>query len=272
MNKSNTLINMPAVHRTLLQRLSVWAAVLLLLVAASQILAACAVRSVDLTADIGQAIVLEPDQKVAIKGEPLEIRLVKIVSDSRCPKGANCIWAGEVSSQIEITYQNQTKSMILTQSGGSDVSTSTFMTYTFAFSVDPYPELNKTIKAADYRLNLTVTKEPALTGGILATFKVIEEQYSIFVTNKDTIEQIYALQRGESNAGIPIGRVLRGAVSYNKPWNWHIDSEEISMTEMTVEVSDGLPSHVENDIAYWVDNVRYFSPWGAELIDIKDYR
>lgn len=271
MNKINILIKTQAAKRNLIRRLSMWAAVLLLLVGASQILAACSTRAVDLTADLGQSIVLEPGQKVAINGEPLAISLVKIVSDSRCPKGAKCIWAGEVSSQIEITYQDQTKSMILTQSGGSD-ATSTFMTYTFAFSVEPYPELNKTIKAADYRLKLTVTKEPALKGGILATFKVIEEQYSIFVTNKETIEQIFALQRGESNARIPIGRVLQGAVSYNKPWNWHIDSEEVSMAEMTVEVSDGLPSHVEKDITYWADTVRYFSPWSAELIDIKDYR
>ena len=212
MNKLNTYMNIPAMRLNLIRRLSTWAAVLLLLVAASQILAACASQPVGFSADIGQAIVLEPGQKVTIKGESLEIRLVKIVSDSRCPKGANCIWAGEVSSQIEITYQNQTNIMILTQSGGSD-ATSSFMTYTFAFSVEPYPELNKTINAADYRLKLTVTKEPALMGGIQATFKVLEEQYSIFVTNKDTIEQIYALQRGErATPGFQSGGCCGGGV------------------------------------------------------------
>jgi hypothetical protein len=157
MNKTNTVLYLPAMNRKMIHRLSVWAAFLLMMVATSQILVACTAGSTDITADIGQAITLAPNQKVVIKADSLEIRMVKIVNDSRCPKGANCIWAGEVSCQIEISYQNQTKIMVLTQSGGSD-ATSSFLGYTIAFSVEPYPELNKTIKDADYRLKLTVTK------------------------------------------------------------------------------------------------------------------
>jgi succinate dehydrogenase/fumarate reductase flavoprotein subunit len=33
-----------------------------------------------------------------------------------------------------------------------------------------------------------------------------------------------------------------GAVLYNQPWSWHIDSEDIHMVEATIELYDGLPS------------------------------
>jgi hypothetical protein len=38
----------------------------------------------------------------------------------------------------------------------------------------------------------------------------------------------------------------------------------------TIELSDGLPSYLEAELNYWVDTVRYFSPWSASLVDVVD--
>jgi len=111
-----------------------------------------------------------------------------------------------------------------------------------------------------------------LQGGILVTFSVQGEQYRIFITNEETIDQVYALRDGRSDARIPSGKLLEGQVSYNEPWHWHIDSDDIVMAEITIELCDGLPSHVEADIDYWVNQVRCFCPWSAKLVSIKDYR
>ncbi len=113
---------------------------------------------------------------------------------------------------------------------------------------------------------------PALSGGILAAFDVQGETYRIFITNEKTIEDVLALRDGKSQATIPNGKLVRGKVAYNSPWSWHIDSEDIQMAEMTAEVSDGLPSHVENNLDYWVDTVGRFSPWSAKLVKVEDYR
>lgn len=113
---------------------------------------------------------------------------------------------------------------------------------------------------------------PDLEGGILVTFDVQGEQYRIFITNENTIDQVFALRAGESSAGIPSGKLLRGQVDYNEPWSWHIDSEDIVMAEVTIELCDGLPSHVEGNLDYWVDTVGRFCPWTAELVEIEDYR
>ncbi len=111
-----------------------------------------------------------------------------------------------------------------------------------------------------------------LKGGVLATFDVAGERYSILFKNPQAIAAVLAVQKGESQAHIPNGKLVKGQVSYNQPWHWHIDPEDVSMAEMTIEIYDGLPSHVENDLEYWLNTVKRFAPWQAKIIDVKDYR
>ncbi len=113
---------------------------------------------------------------------------------------------------------------------------------------------------------------PGLEDGVLATYDVQGERYSIFVTNTQTIEQVIALWNGQSNAKIPSGRVVKGRVAYNRRWSWHIDSQDISMAEVTIELCDGLPSYVEAHLDEWIATVGYFCPWSAELVALRDYR
>ena len=95
--------------------------------------------------------------------------------------------------------------------------------------------------------------DAGLCGGIVVTFGVEGEIFNVFITDEDTIEEIYAVQRGESRATIPNGRLVRGSVCYNLPWSWHVDPEDIHMAEATVEFCSGLPSHVEDDLDYFGD-------------------
>jgi hypothetical protein len=113
---------------------------------------------------------------------------------------------------------------------------------------------------------------PDLKGGVLATFDVQDERFSIFITNSQTIDQVIALSNGQSNVTIPSGRVLKGRVDYNLPWGWHIDSQDITMANATVELCDGLPSYLEAHLDAWIQNVGYFCPWSAKLVSVKDYR
>jgi len=112
----------------------------------------------------------------------------------------------------------------------------------------------------------------SLSGGILVTFGVSGERYRVFVTDADTVRDVFAVESGGSQATIPSGRLVRGAVDYNKPWSWHIDPQDIVMAEITMELCDGLPSHVEEDVDYWVDTVGRFCPWSARIVRIEDFR
>ena len=115
---------------------------------------------------------------------------------------------------------------------------------------------------------------PELEGGVLALFEVSGERFSAFVTNPETISEILALEAGTSEASIPNGRLIRGPgpAEYNLPWSWHMDPMEIEMAEVTIELCDGTPSIIENNLDEWLEVVGQFCPWDARLISVDDLR
>jgi hypothetical protein len=113
-----------------------------------------------------------------------------------------------------------------------------------------------------------------LAGGVLATFQVIDEEFSVWVRSPATIQQLFDLEAGKSVANIPNGPLLHGPGrgSHNNPWSWHLDPDETAMVEGAIEVCDGRPSYIEDDLSYWIDTLGYYCPWDAELIGLIDYR
>ena len=113
-----------------------------------------------------------------------------------------------------------------------------------------------------------------LEGGVLATFDVSGERFRVFVTNSTTIGQLFALRDGASSASIPNGRIRRGGGDgdYNRPYGWHLDPEDISMADATIELCDGRPSYVQANIDEFVDTVGRYCPWNAVLVQLRDLR
>jgi len=118
----------------------------------------------------------------------------------------------------------------------------------------------------------TPTEE--LKGGVLATFDVHGDTFKIWVTNPDTIQQLYDLQDGVSQANIPNGRIHHGPgkANHNEPWSWHVDPEEIEMAEMTIELCDGALWFFEEEVDYFVETVERICPWEAKLVNLEDFR
>lgn len=61
------------------------------------------------------------------------------------------------------------------------------------------------------------------------------------------------------------GDIARGSKDYNPDWSWHFVPGEWDVVEISVEVCDGRPRMVEDDLDYWVDQVGYFCPWSARV-------
>jgi hypothetical protein len=120
--------------------------------------AGCAGTQEVVKTNLGQEVSLHIGQTAQIQGEQLSILFKGIAGDSRCPRGVLCVWAGEVKSEVTITYQGSSSDIILTQPGTTEPASETYQGYTLIFSVEPYPEVGKQISRADYRLNLTVKK------------------------------------------------------------------------------------------------------------------
>lgn len=111
-------------------------------------------------------------------------------------------------------------------------------------------------------------------GGVLATFDVSGERFAVFVTNPTTISQLFALRQGSGAANIPNGRVRRGPGigNHNAPFDWHLDPEDIHMAEVAIEVCDGRPSHVQQNLGEFIDGIGRYCPWNARLVNLRDFR
>jgi hypothetical protein len=113
----------------------------------------------------------------------------------------------------------------------------------------------------------------ALRGGVLATFEVEGERFRVWTTNPQTIHDLYELLQGTSTANIANGRILRGPgqARHNAPYHWHLDPQDIAMAEVAIELCDGLPSYVEENVEEFVDRVGRYCPWAAELVELRDF-
>ena len=108
---------------------------------------------------------------------------------------------------------------------------------------------------------------PAATpsGAVIVTFDVEGESYRILLTDTADIAIARQLLAGEEAPNIPSGLILRGETGVNEGYSWSIDPESVEFADITIEVCDGLPSHVQDGT---LAGDRY-CPWGAEVVDIE---
>ena len=89
------------------------------------------------------------------------IQFKKVVSDSRCPKGVTCVWAGEVKILVEFYENGKFKGDKII--AGSNIRVGEFFNVEeltiSGLAVLPYPKLNEKISSGEYSLNLKVSEK-----------------------------------------------------------------------------------------------------------------
>ena len=107
--------------------------------------------------------------------------------------------------------------------------------------------------------------QPIEEEGMTVTFRVVQEEYKIRLTDPADIAIARQLLNGEAAPSIPNGMVVRGDSDVNTDYTWHIDPDSVEFVDATTEVCDGLPSDVEQGII----TSDYYCPWAAEVIAIE---
>ncbi len=111
------------------------------------------------SAGLSEEFYISPGQQAEIKDSGLEITFNRVIEDSRCPKGAECVWEGngrvEISvrnkgSADEIKELNTTLDPRQSDAGGFKIH---------LLDLQPYPEIEKKISPDSYRIRLVVEKE-----------------------------------------------------------------------------------------------------------------
>jgi hypothetical protein len=110
-----------------------------------------------------------------------------------------------------------------------------------------------------------------LTDGVMATFVADADTFRVWITNSQARSDVVAVWRGEGNRSVPDGRVNQGPglLSYNEPWSWHLDQDDIRMQESASESCAGTPQEVEEDVASWITEKGRLCPPGARLIFLE---
>lgn len=89
-----------------------------------------------------------------------KIKFKKIISDSRCPKGVTCVWAGEIKVLIEFFENGEYRGdKIIT---GSNISIAEFFNVKDldirGFVVSPYPSVSEKITPKEYMVTIRVSE------------------------------------------------------------------------------------------------------------------
>ncbi len=105
----------------------------------------------------------------------------------------------------------------------------------------------------------------------VATFllEVSGEQFRVQVTSEAEAAAFRErMQSGEE--GVISGKLVAGSGGINSPWKWHLQASTVHVADIAIEVCDGRPSMVDADLAYWLNSVGQFCPWGAKVVQEVD--
>jgi hypothetical protein len=95
-----------------------------------------------------------------------------------------------------------------------------------------------------------------------------KERFVVQATDSETIRQLVDNYEGRNSSYHVTGRLVKGDGGFNPPWSWHLDPDSVRMAQVSIEVCDGRPSHVEQDLGYWLGTVKTYCPWSSKVVGI----
>ncbi len=112
--------------------------------------------------EVGKAFRLKPGQSAQAAGQALRVGFDGVVADSRCPKGEQCVWAGDATVKVWLQQGSGPKQTRELHVAPGAAQTATALGHELrVVSLDPYPVTGKTIANADYVATLMLNRGAA---------------------------------------------------------------------------------------------------------------
>ncbi len=97
---------------------------------------------------LGDNVELRYGASVMLPGDTVNVQFTDVTADSRCPTGAQCVWAGEATMLLTVGY-NQQVSLTLGADATRAMAIARGARITLV-ALKPYPTLNGSPVKADY--------------------------------------------------------------------------------------------------------------------------
>ncbi|MDX6695772.1 MAG: hypothetical protein QOF02_3375 [Blastocatellia bacterium] len=108
-------------------------------------------------AQLGQEFTLKVGEQVAIREAGLTISFSTVAEDSRCPKGVDCIWAGNGRVVVQVSKGHR-KAAAVELNTGIAPKEQRFQDYEIKLvSLNPYPQKDVNVKRSDYTATFIVS-------------------------------------------------------------------------------------------------------------------
>ncbi len=114
--------------------------------------------SASASVSLDQPFTLRVGRSATVAGEGLTISFEAVPSDSRCPTGVQCIWAG--NAVVQVVLSKDGKAFGAELNTGQEPTSVDYLNYNVALvSLAPYPTANGgPIAQSQYRATFVVTK------------------------------------------------------------------------------------------------------------------
>ena len=114
---------------------------------------------------------------------------------------------------------------------------------------------------------------PEREGGAEITFLVAEEEeITLWITDGTFIEEAIRLLDAGAQRVPNFLEVIPAPSCVDPQWSWHVDPAAVEWADFTIELCDGRPSYIEENLCTWLEQVGSWCPWSARVIAITDFR
>jgi hypothetical protein len=93
-----------------------------------------------------------------VAGTALKVKFAEVLEDSRCPTGAQCVWAGRVRIRIEVQKGEDEPASYEIESGKTVSAAELDCLQISLKSLTPHPSSGSPTNNSDYKATISVTK------------------------------------------------------------------------------------------------------------------
>ena len=127
---------------------------------------------------IGERFELGVGQSVRIVDAGFRVGFQRVVSDSRCPRGVECIWEGDAAARVWAATSRLDRKFFKLHTNPGFRTEGRFLGFAVRLlQVDPYPEDGVIIDPNDYRVTMVVVRLEQAAPVEASTWGAIKELY-----------------------------------------------------------------------------------------------